>query len=303
MAALREASPSTVPPPAGGSRNADILRLGQRRRPGSDLYHSLLVMSWTRLLATMALVYLSVNFGFAGLFLLGGDAIAHARPGSFADAFFFSVQTIATIGYGAMYPQTLYGNMLMTLESLLGMIGVATGAGLVFARVSRPTARVQFSQVILITLHDGHEVLMLRAANRRRNQILEAQIRLTLARDERTAEGHAIRRLHDLPLRRGRTPFFALTWTVMHPIDTTSPLFGAARETLRQANVEIIATLTGIDETFAQTVHARHSYGTEDIRFAVRFADILTVTPDGRRAVDYSLFDAVMPLQGGADAA
>ena len=275
----------------GGS---SVVRLGQRSRGFRDIYHRLLTVKWPAFLAVMATTYIGANLFFAVLYLVGGDDIAHARAGSYADAFFFSVQTMATIGYGVMYPQTLYGNVLMTIESLLGMIGIAIGAGLVFARVSRPTARVLFSRSAIVMPYDGLPTLMFRAANQRHNQILEAQIRLTLARDETTAEGHRMRRFHDLRLARSRTPLFALTWMVMHPIEPDSPLCGASQESLRDQEVEIIVTLTGIDETFSQTIHARHSFIAENIHWGKRFADILTTTPDGRRAVDYGRFHDIV---------
>ncbi len=275
----------------GGS---DIVRLGEPSRRFRDLYHRLLTVKWPVFLAVMATTYIGANLLFALLYLAGGDDIANARPGSYADAFFFSVQTMATIGYGVMYPQTLYANVLMTVESLLGMIGVAIGAGLVFARVSRPTARVLFSRSAVVMTYDGVPTLMFRAANQRHNQILEAQIRLTLARDETTSEGHRMRRFQDLQLARNRSPLFALTWTVMHPIAPNSPLHGLSQADLRDQAAEIIITLTGIDETFSQTIHARHSFVADDIHWDRRLADILTTMPDGRRAVDYAKFHDIV---------
>ncbi len=283
------------PPRLVGPSVASVVRLGQTRDL-RDLYHALLTMRWPTFLGGMAAAYIGANVVFALLYLAGGKSIANARPGSFADAFFFSVQTMATIGYGVMYPQTLYANLLMTGESLLGMIAVAIGAGLVFARVSRPTARVLFSRHAVIMPYDGVPTLMLRAANQRRNQILAAQVQLTLARSETTREGHAMRRFYDLRLSRSRSPLFALTWTIMHPIDGESPLRGATQDSLRAAEAEIIVTLNGIDETFAQTIHARHSFIADDLRWDSRFVDILSTLPDGRRAVDYSRFHEVSPL-------
>ena len=274
---------------------ADVVRLGQRPR-WRDIYHQLLVMGWPSFLAVMALSYLAGNLIFALFYLAGDDAIANARPGSFADAFFFSVQTMATIGYGVMYPQTVYANILMTLETLLGMVTVAIGAGVVFARVSRPTARVLFSTSAVVLPYEGVPTLMIRAANQRLNQILQAEVQLTLARNETSAEGHAMRRFQDLKLARSRSPLFALTWTMMHPIDPYSPLHGATEASLREAEAEIIVTLSGIDETFSQTVHARYSFLAQDIRWNRRFADVLTTLADGRRAVDYRRFDDVVPL-------
>jgi inward rectifier potassium channel len=240
--------------------------------------------------------YVAINTLFAFLYLAGGDSIKNARPGSFLDAFFFSVQTMATIGYGALYPQTDYANILVAIEALLGLLGVAMGTGLMFARFSRPTARVLFSRVVVVAPHNGVPTLMLRVANERRNQILEAQIALSLLRDEVTAEGQFMRRFYDLKLVRSQTRIFALSWMVMHHIDENSPLYGATPESLAEAETDIVVTLTGLDETVTQTVHARHYYITEEILWNMRFVDVFTKKPDGRRLLDFNHFHDVTPL-------
>lgn len=279
------------------SRNgqANIIRLGASRWHASDLYHWLLMISWPGFFALISLLYSVTNALFAVAYLAGGDCIANARPGSFQDAFFFSVQTMATIGYGAMYPRTDYANSIVALEALFGLVGVAMVTGLAFTRFSRPTARVIFSRVALITLENGVPTFMYRTANQRKNQILEAQQTVTLARDEVNAEGQYMRRFYNLNLVRNQTPIFALTWTVMHPIDENSPLYGLTAADLETQAIEIIVTLTGLDETVSQTVHARHSYIAQEILWDVRFTDILSKMPDGRRSVDYSRFHDVTP--------
>jgi len=205
------------------------------------------------------------------------------------------VQTVATIGYGVMHPQTLYANLVMTLETLCGLIGFAVLTGLIFARFSRPTARILFSEVAVIARHDGMPTLMFRCANQRLNQILEAAIGVTVLRDEVSAEGRPMRRFHDLKLLRNRTPVFALTWTVMHPIDANSPIHGMTQEEMTRGDVEIIVILTGVDETFAQPIQARHSYLAGEILWHHNFVDILTPLADGRAAIDYGRFHDVLP--------
>jgi len=195
-----------------------------------------------------------------------------------------------------MYPKSFYANAVMTLEALFGMLSVALFAGIVFARFSRPTARVLFSKVAVIGPYEGVPTLMFRAANRRRNQILEAQVSASMVQNETTAEVQMMRRFHDLKLARARNPVFALTWTVLHPIDEASPLFGRSPEELAAAEIEIVVTLTGIDETFVQPIHARYSFVAEDLRWNMRFVDILGWTKDGRRAVDFRRFDEVVPI-------
>lgn len=274
----------------------NVVRLGASHTPWRDLYHVLLTLPWSGFLGLTGGLYLTLNALFALLYLAVPDGIANAEPGSFADAFFFSVQTMASIGYGAMYPQTLYTNILVTIESMVGLLGVAMATGLMFARFSRPTARVLFSRVAVIAPHNGVPTLIFRTANQRRNRILEAQMRVTLVRDETTEEGHFLRRFYDLPLRRSHSPLFALTWTVMHPIEAESPLYGLSLADLEAIEAEIVVTLTGLDETFAQTIHARYSYIPSEIFWQMQFADILTKTATGQQAIDYTRFHEVTPL-------
>lgn len=263
-----------------------------------DPYHLLLTMPWSWFLGFVSLGYVVTNALFAIAYLIGGNGIENARSGNFFDAFFFSVQTMASIGYGAMYPKSDYANAVVAIESLVGLLGLAMGSGLAFARFSRPTARVVFSRVAVVALYDGVPTLMFRVANKRRNQILEAQLRLSLVRDEINAEGQFMRRVYDLNLVRGQNPLFILTWTAMHPIDEYSPLCGATLEMLAAAETMLIVTLTGIDETVSQTIHDRHTYIASEILWNHRFVDIICRKPGGQRFVDYSHFHDVEPLSG-----
>lgn len=263
----------------------------------NDLYHWLLQLSWPRFLLLGAALYLSANATFALLYLAQPGAIANARPGAFSDAFFFSVETVATIGYGSLYPATFYANCVMTTESTFGLLVLAVATGLVFARFSRPSARVAFSRVAVVAPHNGVPTLSLRLANQRRNQILQAQVDVALLRDEETAEGDTIRRFYDLQLSRRRSPVFALSFTVMHPIDENSPFYGATPTQLTAQNAELVVTVAGVDETIAQPVHARASYTADDIMWGHRFVDVMGWTEDGRRVIDYRRFHDTVPVQ------
>ena len=297
------------------ARRPGRVKRAPRRRPASpptieriiergdwplDFYHRLLTMRWSWLFWILAGAYITFNLSFAGLYLLQADSIANARRGSFADAFFFSVQTMATIGYGDMRPATLYANLLVTVEVLLGMTGLAVASGLVFARFSRPTARVMFSKVAVIGTHDGVPSLMFRAANQRRNEILEAQVTVMLLRDEVSSEGVEMRRFHEMAVSRPHTPMFALTWTVIHPIDKASPLYGMSQDDLLSAHAQIVASIVGIDEAFSQTVYARHDYDAVDIRWNHRLTDILSRSADGRRRIDYRRFHDTVEIEDAA---
>jgi inward rectifier potassium channel len=276
---------------------ADRTRAIGLERPWlGDLYHLALRIAWWRFLVAGLVLYLAANALFALLYLAEPGAIANARPGSFRDAFFFSVQTIATLGYGVMAPATLYANLVVTIETAVGLLLLALATGMVFARFSRPTARILFSRVAVIGPYDGVPTLSFRLANQRRNQILEAEVGVTLLRDERTQEGATIRRFYDLKLARSRSPVFALTFTVMHQIDGDSPLHGATPSSLEADNAELVVTVGGIDETIAARLHARTSYLPHEILWGHRFVDVIGWTDDGCRVVDYRRFHDTVPL-------
>ena len=271
-----------------------VERRNIRRAPLADLYHSLIARSWGRLLGLLASVYLSANLLFAALYRLGGDCVAGAI--SFRDLFFFSVETLSTIGYGTMVPRTTYAHLLVTFQAFAGTLFVALVTGLVFAKFSRPTARVMWSQKVVIIERGGKRLLQFRVANARANQIVEAQMRVALARNETTADGERMRRFHDLVLQRDRNVIFVLTWTAVHEIDERSPLHGLTLEQMKDSGLQIIGSLIGLDETFSQQVHARHSYTPEDFVADMRFADIIGIEPDGSRYVDYARFDDLVPM-------
>ncbi|MGB3296988.1 MAG: ion channel, partial [Phormidesmis sp.] len=215
-----------------------------------------------------------------------------AEPGSFADAFFFSVQTSASIGYGVLSPGTPYANILVSVEAVLSLIGIAVLTGLAYARFSRPTAQVLFSKVAVITSFEGTPTLMFRAANERRNQILEAQMHVYLVQDEHI-NGRMMRRIYDLRLMRDRNPSFLLTWTALHPIDQSSPLYGLSHADLASSGATLLVSLSGIDQTVVQAIHARHTYYATDLMWNRRFKDILRELEGGDRYINFADFHEV----------
>jgi inward rectifier potassium channel len=269
-----------------------LLRRAEQK-PLIDLYHRTMALPLWGILVGMAATFVAINVLFGALYLMHPEGVLHLPPGDLLTAFFFSVQTFGTIGYGYMSPVSNYANGLVSLETFVGLVYVALATGLVFARVSRPTAKVLFSRVAVVETFDGLPTLMFRAANRRANQILEAEVQVSLARDLDTREGRKFRRFEELRVVRARTPLFALTWTVMHPIDEMSPLWGADASSLVREQAELIVVLSGVDDRFAQRVHARHAYIAEDVVWGGRFADVLSTRPDGRRVVDYRRFHVV----------
>lgn len=269
----------------------NTVRIGFEKMLFRDLYAGLLRASWTKFFLFFALTFLVVNALFALAFLyLAPGGIVGARPGSFADVFFFSVQTSTTIGYGGMSPKGTMANILVTLEAMVGLIGVATATGIVFAKFARPTARVLFSESALINTRNGVPCLVFRIANERSNKVVEASVRVTVLLEEVTEEGEKLSRMHELELMRSSSPLFLMSWTVIHEITPQSPLYGFDEESWTARDARIFANVTGLDGTFVQTIHASYAWMPEDIVWGARFKDILQSLPDGRLQIDLNHF-------------
>ncbi|MEZ4320028.1 MAG: ion channel [Myxococcota bacterium] len=266
---------------------------GVPRTPFADAYHIFLRAPLWLSIVMIVGFYLLVNAAFAVLFWLTGG-IAHAS-GSFVDAFFFSVQTMGTIGYGSMYPETPLAHALVTAEAVAGLLITAISTGLVFAKISLPGARIQFSEKATISPMNGLPTLQIRVGNQRANMVVEPEIRLVLTRFERTTEGVAFYRMHDLKLERGRSPTLTRTWTVLHRITPESPLWGASQASLKESESELVATVTGTDDTTLQPVHAGIRYSDDDIVFGMRPTDVLSMLPNGRLLVDLRNFHGITP--------
>ncbi len=274
-----------------------IVRIGHRSAPWEDLYHWILTRTWPQFFLVVAITFVLINSVFATAYVAAEGSISNLPKGSFGDAFFFSVQTLATIGYGVMAPATLTGHLLVTLEALTGMLSVALMTGITFAKFAKPSARVLFADKITLTPRDGVPHLVFRMANWRGNQMVDAQLKVMVLTTERTAEGETMRIPVELPLVRDRTMLFILTWMPMHRIDEKSMFYGpGALEKLRARKAEIYVSLTGYDETIGNTVHARRAYTLDDIIENVRFADVLDVREDGSRVVNYHNFHEVVTL-------
>lgn len=276
--------------------NSRIKRIGLPRWYWADIYHWMLTLTWGRFFLLFSTLYVLTNLLFAGAFYLVPGAVANARPGSFLDMVFFSIETLATVGYGYMNPGNTYGHVVASVEIMLGMLEVATVTGLLFARFSRPTSRIMFSDAAVITPFNGVPTLMLRAGNERSNLILEASVRASLVRRETTLEGQLFTRFYDLKLERERTTVFALTWTIMHRIDESSPLWGKTQRDLINEGTTLTVGVSGTDDTLNDFVHARQSYSAEHIFFNHHFADILSDKLEGDiRILDFSKFHDIHP--------
>jgi inward rectifier potassium channel len=261
-----------------------------------DLYHYFMTVTWPQVFGTIAAFFLIFDTLFGCLYDLVPGCIANLNPPGFFGSFFFSVETLATVGYGDMHPQTLYGHVVAMTEMFVGLMMLALITGLMFARFSRPRARFLFARVAVVRPIDGKITLMFRAANARQNVVQEASANLRMLRDEVTEEGFEIRRITDLKLVRAQHPAFVLGWTIMHVIDDSSPLHAQSAESLAACAAVFILSVRGTDETTGQELMARMDYPSTAIRWNEAFVDILEEAEDGTLSVDYSKFHEVGPL-------
>ncbi|MCC6875000.1 MAG: hypothetical protein IT378_11900 [Sandaracinaceae bacterium] len=268
---------------------AFIKRVGQRSRPFTDLYAFLLRTSWTRLVLLAAALYVLTNAIFATLFWIVPGSIA-SSDGSWEEAFYFSVQTLGTIGYGYMHAQGRWGNLVVTAEAFVSIFVTATLTGIVFSKFARPHSRVLFSKPILIETRNGKPTLTFRVANERGNDVVEAAVRVCALMGTKSEEGKSLRRFFDLELERASSPVFLLSWQVLHVIDESSPLHGLTATDLMAGDVRFVVSLTGFDGTFMQTIHARHVYWPSDVLFGHRFVDVIENLPGGVAQMDYRKF-------------
>lgn len=261
-----------------------------------DLYHYLMTVTWPRLFAAIATFFLVFDFLFGCLYDLQPGSVANLSPPGFAGAFFFSVETLATVGYGEMHPQSLYGHIISMIEVFVGLMMLALVTGLMFARFSRPRARFLFARCAVIRPVDGRMTLMFRAANARQNVVQEASARLRMLRDEVTREGFELRRITDLKLIRDQHPAFFIGWTIMHVIDESSPLHAETEESLRASGASFVLSLSGTDETTGHTLMTREDYPATAILWNKAFRDVLDVSEDGVVQFDYTRFHEVEDL-------
>ncbi|HXU70437.1 MAG TPA: ion channel [Polyangia bacterium] len=265
----------------------DVEVVGAGRRIGRDIYHFFLRAPWWVDIAILSSVFVLANLTFAVAYhLIGG---VHGASGFF-DEFFYSVETMGTIGYGEMYPTTRAAHVIVTVEALAQIFLLAVTTGLVFAKFSIPRARVQFSKHPTIGPYDGVPTLQFRIGNERDSRLLEAVIRVVLFRTETTVEGVTIYRMHDVKLERDRSPALSRSWTVLHKIDQNSVLFGATPDSMEKDEIEFVLTLSGTDELSVQQLHAQTRYTAKEVRWGARHADMLSERPDGRLRIDMSQF-------------
>jgi inward rectifier potassium channel len=268
----------------------EIITEGLRLRFWADLSHRCMTASWPAFIAGAALVFVAFNAVFAVFYWIGDQPISNVPGGAYIDYLYFSIETLSTAGYGDMHPQTHYGHFIATVELFTGIFSMSLMTGLIFARFSRPSARLLFADNPVISSHDGKPTLMVRLANERHNIISNATARLWLFKTVASLEGQPLRRFYELPLVRNESPALALSWTLYHVLDEESPLYGLGADDLKASSASLAVVVSGFDVLAAQNVHAQKSYHHHDIRFGHRYADILGTAEDGRLRVDYGRF-------------
>ena len=276
----------------------NVIRLGHGFWRSLNVYQHLLTVTWPRFFLYVVCFYIAANALFASLFIaVGPGAINGGEPGApWHNAIFFSVQTIATIGYGQMTPKGTIANSLVALEALSGLMGFALITGILFARFSRPSAHVLRSRVALVAPYRATGTgLMFRIANGRDSQLIDIKATVTYSWMDRTDPARQLRRFLSLPLERDNVVLLPTQWVIVHPIDDKSPFFGRSQQQILDADPEIFVSISAVDETFSQSVHARFSYADTDIVYGARFTDLFGATPDGTVTIDLSKLSEFVP--------
>lgn len=249
-------------------------------------------MSWRRLILFFICAYLVINTIFATLYYIIPEAISGDQL--FSNAFFFSVQTLSTVGYGTISPVSLAGNAISVIEMFIGMLSLALMTGLIFSKFSLPKDQIVFTNKAILTNFNGQRTIMFRLANARSNRIMNAQIDFTMLRDEITKEGLEIRRFEELKLKKSKTPFFTLSLLGMHVLDESSPLYNMSDDDIKNSSIEFVVSFLGHDDTYGQTIHAVKMYQASDLICGGRFADILLRNNDGSRFIDFKDFNKIL---------
>jgi inward rectifier potassium channel len=283
-----------------GVGGIELVKRGASRYDFSDPYHIAIELSWKEFAFAFAGLELAINVVFALLYHASPGCVANMRPGSFSDAFFFSLETLATVGYGAMAPATLYGHAVSAIEIVCGMLFTAIMTGLLFVRFSKPRPRILYSDQAVVTSHNCSPTLMVRIANGRMTLLTHAMMRLGVLLHEESAEGHSLRRLHDLALSNASLPLFALTWTVMHVIDEKSPLAGYDAERLTECDARLFLSIEARDHAIGALVHDMRIYTAAEVLFGMHYAEAVTVDDQRRPVADLTRLSLVEPDEPGA---
>ena len=278
----------------------ELRKRGVARFDLRDPYHLALTLSWPAFLASVLLLVLVINTVFASLYMSRPGDVANLRNGDFADAFFFSLETLATVGYGEMAPATVYGHSVAAIEIISGMAFTAILTGLFFVRFSRPKACILFADTAVVATHDGTPTLMIRVANSRLTMLTNAAASLGVILEHQSQEGHVFQRISNLPLTRQGLAVFPLTWTLMHPIDAASPLHGMTSESMVTQDVRLFLTVAARDPALGVEVQDIRDYAPTKIAFGMRYADAVDRDAQGRTIADLRRLNLIEPELGSS---
>ncbi|HVJ52824.1 MAG TPA: ion channel [Aliidongia sp.] len=273
----------------------EISKTGTKRYDLNDPYHLAVTLSWPLFFLALLVIDLIINTVFALLYMAQKGSVANVRPDSFVDLFFFSIETLATVGYGVAAPATLYGHILASIEILCGLTFTAIMTGLIFVRFSKPKSKIVFADKAVVTTYNGVPTLMIRIGNGRVSLLADATARITAVVRADSPEGHVFRHAHELKLERDRLTLFVLTWTLIHPLDEHSPLHGLSRDWLTDHELWLVVLVEAVDHALGAQVHQIKDYTPETIRFGERYQDAVTIDAQGRTNVDMTRLSAVEP--------
>ena len=278
-----------------GAGSIEVVKRGAARYDFRDPYHIAIELSWKEFALAFVGLELGINITFALLYLASPGCISNARPGSFTDAFFFSIETLATVGYGTMAPATFYGHAVSAIEIVCGLVFTAIMTGLLFVRFSKPRPKILFADQAVVTSHNGSPTLMVRIANGRMTLLTNAVVRLGVVLLEESAEGHRLRQLHDLVLSNATLSLFPLTWTVMHEIDEKSPLTDYDAERFNECDARLFLTIEALDHALGTAIHDMHVYTADEVSFGMHYADAVTIDDQLRPVADLTRLSLVEP--------
>jgi inward rectifier potassium channel len=268
----------------------EIITEGLQLNFWADISHRSMTASWPSFIGSAVLVFIVFNAAFAVLYWIGDQPVSNIPGNDYLDYLYFSIETLSTAGYGDMHPQSHYGHFVSAVELFTGIFSMSLMTGLIFARFSRPSARLLFANNPVIATREGKPTLMVRFANERHNVIGNATARLWVIKNVVNSDGEPLRRFSELSLEKNEHPALALTWTLFHVLDENSPLYALDADAMKEASVSLVLVVSGYDVVAAQTIHARKTYDHTDIRFGQRYADILEELDNGRVRIDYSKF-------------
>ena len=279
-------------------RNYSLTKRGVSNLDWADPYGMAVRLGWPRFLLVILGIYLLVTGIFALAYTLGPHSVANARPRVFSDHFFFSMETLATVGYGEMYPATFYGHCIASAEILTGVFFTAILTGLIFVRFSKPRAKFIFADHPVVTTHNGRSTLMLRVGNGRAAVLADARAKISVLLSEISAEGTSFRRTHEVALVRNIIPVFPLTWTLMHEIDEQSPLHGMDAARFLASDVRMFVSFEARDPDLAMVVHDLRDYAPADVLWGMRYADVISTDDEGRPEADMTKISEVETDRG-----